>query len=828
MNILILIFSAFFSVLAASETANHHHSGVRFDQKSLIINGKRELLISGSVHYTRSTPDMWSGILMKARRGGLNVIQTYVFWNVHEPVQGRYNFEGQYDVVKFVKMIGAHGMYATLRIGPFIEAEWNHGGFPYWLREISNITFRTDNPPFKHYMEKFVTMIVKKMKEEKLFASQGGPIILSQIENEYKSVELSFRESGRRYVEWAGNMAVGLNTGVPWIMCKQNDAPDSVISTCNGRHCGDTFTGPNATNKPSLWTENWTAKYRVFGNPPSERSVEDLAYSVARWFSKNGSLVNYYMYHGGTNFGRTSSSFVTTSYYDEAPLDEYGLRREPKWGHLKDLHSALRMCKKALFWGIPRIEQLSEDIEARIFEKAGTEICVAFLTNNNTRHPTSINFRGRHYYLPSHSISILPDCKTVVYNTKKIVSQHNARSYIRSEVANKNLTWKMYKERIPEQLKLKSKKPLELYELTKDTSDYAWYSTVVELNRRDLQMRKDIGHVLRVASLGHAMLAFVNGKFVGAAHGNNIEKSFVLQKSVNLKPGNNTITLLGSLMGFPDSGAYMEHKRAGPHGVSLLGLNKGTLDLSSNGWGHQVGLEGEKQRLYSVNGSRKLTWTNVNTEGPALMWYKTYFDAPEGRDPVAVRMNGMGKGMIWINGKSIGRYWMSFLSPLGHPTQSEYHIPRSYLNSTKNLMVILEEEEANLEKIEILTVNRDTVCSYTEENGAGGVKSWARKNRKILPVVDNVKPAAASLKCPNKKKIVAVEFASFGNPYGVCGGFVAGNCSVPASKQVIEQNCLGRRSCNIPISRHIFEKRRDICSDLHNKILAVQVKCGNY
>ncbi|KAJ6937152.1 hypothetical protein NC652_011729 [Populus alba x Populus x berolinensis] len=101
--------------------------GVTYDGRSLIINGKRELLFSGSIHYPRSTPEMWPELIQKAKRGGLNVIQTYVFWNIHEPEQGKFNFEGPYDLVKFIKTIGENGMSATIRLGPFIQAEWNHG-----------------------------------------------------------------------------------------------------------------------------------------------------------------------------------------------------------------------------------------------------------------------------------------------------------------------------------------------------------------------------------------------------------------------------------------------------------------------------------------------------------------------------------------------------------------------------------------------------------------------------------------------------------------------------------------------------------------------------
>jgi hypothetical protein len=101
-------------------------------------------------------------------------------------------------------------------------------------------------------------------------------------------------------------------------------------------------------------------------------------------------------------------------------------------------------------------------------------------------------------------------------------------------------------------------------------------------------------------------------------------------------------------------------------------------------------------------------------------------------------------------------------------------------------MVILEEEEASPEKIEILTVNRDTICSYVTEYHPPNVRSWERKNKKFTPVADDAKPAAR-LKCPNKKKIVAVQFASFGDPSGTCGNFAVGTCDSPISKQVVEQ-----------------------------------------
>lgn len=101
-------------------------------------------------------------------------------------------------------------------------------------------------------------------------------------------------------------------------------------------------------------------------------------------------------------------------------------------------------------------------------------------------------------------------------------------------------------------------------------------------------------------------------------------------------------------------------------------------------------------------------------------------------------------------------------------------------------MVILEEENTNPEKIEILTVNRDTICSYISETYLASVKSWGRRNGKIIAIVDDLQPAA-QITCPKYKKITSVEFASFGDSEGVCGEYLHGKCNAPNSKQVVEQ-----------------------------------------
>ncbi|KAK3210502.1 hypothetical protein Dsin_015208 [Dipteronia sinensis] len=154
--------------------------------------------------------------------------------------------------------------------------------------------------------------------------------------------------------------------------------------------------------------------------PVPNRPVEDLALSVARFIRNGGSFINYYMYHGGTNFGRTAGGpFITTSYDYDAPTDEFGLPREPKCGHLRDLHKAIKLCESALVSTDPTVTSLRRSQEAHVFATASGG-CAAFLENYDTTYSTNVTFRNMQYQLPPLSIRILPDCRTSVFNTARM------------------------------------------------------------------------------------------------------------------------------------------------------------------------------------------------------------------------------------------------------------------------------------------------------------------------------------------------------------------------------------------------------------------------
>ncbi|CAA0843424.1 Beta-galactosidase 3 [Striga hermonthica] len=816
---------------------------VTYDKKAIIINGQRKILLSGSIHYPRSTPDMWEDLILKAKDGGLDVIDTYVFWNGHEPSPGNYNFKGRYDLVRFVKTAQKVGLFVHLRIGPYVCAEWNYGGFPVWLKYVPGISFRTDNEPFKAAMQQFTQKIVGMMKSEKLFQSQGGPIILSQIENEYGAQRRALGSAGEAYMNWAAKMAVGLDTGVPWVMCKDDNAPDPLINTCNGFYC-DSFT-PNRPYKPTMWTEAWTGWFNEFGGTVHQRPVQDLAFAVARFIQKGGSYINYYMYHGGTNFGRTAGGpFVTTSYDYDAPIDEYGSIREPKHGHLKELHKAIKLCEHALLSSDPNVTSLGNYQQAYVFSpKQGN--CAAFLSNFDSKSAVKLMFNNRHYNLPPWSISILPDCKNVVFNTAKIGTQTSQVRMQQSNIVFRS--WESYGEDAAsseDSSVFIANGLLEQINVTRDYSDYLWYTTSVNIDSSESFLRAGKKPTLNVNSRGHAIHVFINGQLAGSAYGTRVNTGFTFSGPVNLRAGKNKIALLSIAMGLPNNGFHFENWNVGLGRVELDGLDQGKKDLNRQTWSYQVGLKGEKINLGLPEKVSSVEWTRVsaaNQNQQPLRWYKAYFDAPSGKEPLALDMRSMGKGQVWVNGQSIGRYWQAkangncgvchysgtYRSPkcqlgCGQPTQRWYHVPRSWLKPTQNLIVIFEELGGDASRITLVKRTTSGVCANALEHNPTIANYYltegTNREQKMLH------QAKVHLRCGPGQLISKIKFASFGTPKGSCGNFQLGTCHAQNSHDIIQKMCLGKQSCKLSVSNSYFGN--DPCPRVLKR-LSVEAICSN-
>ncbi|XP_059669779.1 beta-galactosidase 7-like [Cornus florida] len=775
---------------------------------------------------------MWPSLMQKAKDGGLNAIETYVFWNAHEPSYREYDFSGNLDLIRFLATVRDAGLYAILRIGPYVCAEWNYGGFPVWLHNLKpNITLRTTDDTYMDEMKTFTTKIVDMVKQANMFAPQGGHIILAQIENEFGNIISDFGDEGKEYIKACADFANSLDVGVPWIMCQQQDAPSPMIETCNGFYC-DAYS-PKKSDLPKFWTENWTGWFKAWGDRKPYRTAEDVAFSVARFFQNGGSLQNYYMYHGGTNFGRTTGGpYITTSYDYDAPLDEYGNVNQPKWGHLKQLHELLISAEKILTNGVRRDIDYGDMMGVSVYEFSGQRFC--FFGNANDQDEQTFSFEGNNFTIPAWSVSMLPNCSKEVYNTAKVNTQKSIMVKKSNEADQGkepfNLQWTWlpeYVEKIkkPMSHSLKTKvttyvnKLLEQKAATNDTTDYLWYLTSVNINGRDKVWNKEI--TLQVNTKGHVLHAFVNGQHIGSQWGKDGKYDFKFEKNITLTPGNNSISLLSVTVGLKNYGAYFDKTEVGVVGPVKLISSNVTMDLSNNSWAHKVGLHGEVNEFYQVEKSNHLTWNAENLPTNRMFtWYKTTFQSPLGEEPVVLDLMGLGKGTAWVNGNNIGRFWPTFNSDnngcsptcdyrgkydsgkcvgnCGKPSQRWYHVPRSYLRNDGNTLILFEEIGGNPSGVTVNTVTVGSACGNAYEG------------------------STLELSCQGARVISDIKFASFGDPIGTCGSFATGSCESPNSKDVLVQNCLGKQSCSVNVTEWTFDPSG--CQILPKR-LAVEAIC---
>ncbi|XP_075673897.1 beta-galactosidase 7-like isoform X1 [Castanea sativa] len=755
---------------------------------------------------------MWADLIKKAKEGGLDMIETYVFWNAHEPSRREYDFSDNLDFIRFLKTVQDEGLYAFLRIGPYICGEWNYGGLPVWLHNMPGIELRTANSVFMNEMQNFTTKIVDMVKNEKLFASQGGPIILAQIENEYGNIMTSYGDAGKAYIDWCANMAESFQIGVPWVMCQQSDAPQPMINTCNGFYC-DSFT-PNNPNSPKIWTENWTGWFKSWGDKDPHRTAEDVAFAVARFFQNGGTLQNYYMYHGGTNFGRTAGGpYITTSYDYDAPLDEYGNLNQPKWGHLKQLHAVLKSMEMTLTHGNVSTIDFNNSVSATIYATNESSSC--FLGNANSSTDATINFQGNQYMVPAWSVTILPDCKNEGYNTAKVNTQTSVMVKT-ANIADKNdgatLSWSWRPEILKDTI-FQRKRYVSAHQLidqkaaTNDTSDYLWYITSVDIKEDDPIWSHDMS--LKVNGSGQIIHAYVNGKYTGSEWAKYGVSNSVFEQKVQLNPGRNQIALLSVTVGLANYGPMFDMIQTGIPGPVQLVVQKGDetiiKDLSSYKWTYKVGLNGLEDKFYDLDSLQVWKWQAqqfpINRN---FTWYKATFKAPLGTDPIVLDLQGMGKGFAWVNGFNIGRYWPTYiadedgcdvevcdyrgsydsskcLTNCGQATQRWYHVPRSLIKDDENTLVLFEEFGGNPSLVNFQTITIGSVCGNAYESNN-----------------------TLELSC-NERPISSIKFASFGTPQGTCGSFQKGSCdSTKDALSILQNACVGKNTCTIEVSEETF------------------------
>ncbi|KAF3772485.1 Beta-galactosidase 15 [Nymphaea thermarum] len=282
-------------------------------------------------------------------------------------------------------------------------------------------------------------------------------------------------------------------------------------------------------------------------------------------------------------------------------------------------------------------------------------------------------------------------------------------------------------------------------------------------------------------------------------------------------------------------GAFLEKDGAGLRGqINLKGLKGGVQNLLNSPWTYQVGLKGEFLKIYDLESQGSVNWSSTvppDTSTASFTWYKATFSAPDGADPVAIDLGSMGKGQAWVNGKSIGRYWTIVAPKHGCPShcdyrgaynERKYHVPRSWLQESSNLLVLFEEIGGNPLGITIMRHATDTICATTSESDYPPLHMWLHPDIVGGDISITEVGPELDMRCDYGQIISSIEFASYGNPQGSCQQFSKGNCHASKSFSIVSEACRGKNRCTVSVSNEKFGE--DPCPGVV-KTLAVEAKC---
>ena len=686
---------------------------VDYDYRAIKINDVRTMLISGAIHYPRSTPGMWPYIMKMAKNQGLNTIQTYVFWNFHEQKQGVLDFSGRGNLSQFLQTAADTGLFVNLRIGPYVCAEWNYGGLPVWLNQIPNIAFRSSNDAWKTLMRKFILEIIDYVTP--YLAKNGGPIIMAQIENEYHANDTA-------YVEWCGSLVSNelSSSNIPWIMCN-GLAANSTIETCNACNCVEDgwvkYHYENDSNKPMIFTEN-EGGFHQWGSALGIRKTSAVAYSVAEWFAVGGAYHAYYMWHGGNNYGRTAAAGITTFYADDVCLHSDGTPNEPKYTHLSRLQHLIAqyatdiLSQNATRIAIPWWDGKQWKIDTHQF--AYSYLPSVHFVINELDLPVMVNFHNQNLTLAGESARIYDNDLNLLWdsaNYSDIISDNTELI----PVLTGPLEWRTWTESESSDIpKLLSLIPLEQLNLTNDETGYVWY-------RRNVTLKRALANtIIRIETRqSNAFVFFLNGQYLGEFdnhdHAGGPRNVSIAVDLSQLRPNEQYLfEILSISLGINNgvSSWFIEYKGI----VGNVWLDGDLLidNLTNvNLWEHQKGLAGEYFQIYTEQGSSKVSWnTNWTTSiNKPVTWFQTTFDLDHlaredtNANPVLFDARGLNRGHAFINGNDLGLYWLiqgicqsSLPCCCSHaqinclqPTRRYYHIPSDWLLPKNNLFTVFDD-----------------------------------------------------------------------------------------------------------------------------------------
>ena len=321
---------------------------------TFLLNGKPFIVKAAEVHYPRIPRPYWEHRIQMCKALGMNAVCIYIFWNIHEQQEGQFDFTGNSDVAEFCRLAQKNGLYVIVRPGPYVCAEWEMGGLPWWLLKKKDIKLRERDPYFMERVKVFEQKVGEQLKP--LTIQNGGPIIMIQVENEYgsygtdKPYVSEIRDCLRSI--YGNEMAL---FQCDWSSNFEQNGLDDLVWTMNfgtGANINDQFRrlGQLRPDAPKMCSEFWSGWFDKWGARHETRPAKDMVDGMDEMLSK-GISFSLYMTHGGTSFGHwagaNSPGFApdVTSYDYDAPINEFG-QATPKFWELRKMMEKYNDGKK--------------------------------------------------------------------------------------------------------------------------------------------------------------------------------------------------------------------------------------------------------------------------------------------------------------------------------------------------------------------------------------------------------------------------------------------------------------------------------------------------
>lgn len=563
-----------------------------------MYDGKPTKIYSGEMHYARIPHEYWRQRLQMIKAIGLNTVATYVFWNFHETAPGVWDFtSGDRNIREFIKLAGEEGLMVILRPGPYACAEWEFGGYPWWLQKNQDLVIRTNNKPFLDSCNVYISKLVEQVKD--LQVTKGGPVIMIQAENEFGSYVAQRKDiplaEHKKYSLAIRNQLIKAGVEVPLFTSDgsslfEGGTIEGAMPTANGEDDVDNL--KNVVNQyhgnkgPYMvaefypgWLDHWAE--------PFEKVTTETVVSQMKKYLENGVSFNFYMVHGGTNFGFTSGANYDknhdiqpdiTSYDYDAPISEAG-------------------------WATPKYMAIREELKKYVGYSV-PEIPAAYPV----------------IAIPSIKLSKIVDIAALKYKIKPVIND----------------------------------KPLT-FEALNQGHGYVLYSKKFQL---------PIHGKLEIKGLRDFATVYVNGEKIGEL--NRYFKNYSIDIDI---PFNSTLEILVENMGRINYGSEIIHNLKGI--ISPVVING--IEIVGNWKMYRLPLD-KNPDLSSFT-------EKTNIGRPAF--YSGSFMINKTGDTF-LDMHSWGKGIAFINGHNLGRYWNT------GPQQTLF-VPGVWLNSGKNEIVIFEQ-----------------------------------------------------------------------------------------------------------------------------------------